>query len=149
VVNGPGGESLGWDAVSWRQAEENVRRLRQRIFAASRAAGCSRAFRACLSRLPGKRAWPVLRGPRRSNAPGLPDEIFFSIIQKKVVTPNDFASTTELSQTLLAFVDRYNLTARPFNWKFTADDLTALLGRISEREQKPPTHPPADLAPAA
>ena len=92
--------------------------------------------------MPGKRARPVLRGPRRSNAPGLPAEIFFSIIQKKVVTPNDFASTTELSQTLLAFVDRYNLTARPFNWKFTADDLTALLGRISEREQKPP-HPPA------
>ena len=34
---------------------------------------CPRAFRACLSRLPGKRARPVLRGPRRSNAPGLPD----------------------------------------------------------------------------
>jgi transposase len=76
-------------------------------------------------------------------------EIFFSIIQKKVVTPNDFASTTELSQTLLAFVDRYNLTARPFNWKFTADDLTALLDRISEREHKPATHRPAALASAA
>jgi transposase len=76
-------------------------------------------------------------------------EIFFSIIQKKVVTPNDFASTTELSQTLLAFLDRYNPTARPFNWKFTADDLTELLDRISEREQKPATHPPADLASAA
>ena len=77
-------------------------------------------------------------------------EIFFSIIQKKVVTPNDFASTTELGQTLLAFVDRYNQTARPFNWKFTADDLTALLRRINEHEQKPATTgPPADLAPAA
>lgn len=77
-------------------------------------------------------------------------EIFFSIIQKKVVTPNDFASTTELSRTLLAFVDRYNRTARPFNWKFTADDLTALLHRISEHEQKPAaTDPPADLATAA
>ena len=77
-------------------------------------------------------------------------EIFFSIIQKKVVTPNDFASTTELSQTLLAFVDRYNQTARPFNWKFTADDLTALLRRINEHEQKSATTgPPADLAPAA
>ena len=31
-----------------------------------------RASRACLSRLPGKRARPVLRGPGRSNAPGLP-----------------------------------------------------------------------------
>jgi hypothetical protein len=60
VVNGPEDELLDWDAVGWRHAEQNVRRLRQRIFAASRAAGCSRAFRACLSRLPGKRAWPVL-----------------------------------------------------------------------------------------
>jgi transposase len=77
-------------------------------------------------------------------------EIFFSIIQKKVVTPNDFASTTELSQTLLAFVDRYNQNARPFNWKFTADDLTTLLRRISEHEQQPATtDPSADLVPAA
>ena len=37
--------------------------------------------------------------------------------------------------TLLAFVNRYNRTARPFNWKFTADDLTALLRRTSQREQ--------------
>ena len=64
-------------------------------------------------------------------------EIYFSIIQKKVVTPNDFASTGKLSQALLAFADRYNLTARPFKWKFSADDLTALLRRISQREQAP------------
>jgi hypothetical protein len=32
-------------------------------------------------------------------------------------------------------VHRYNRTARPFNWKFTAGDLTALLRRISQREQ--------------
>ena len=64
-------------------------------------------------------------------------EIVFSVIQKKVITPNDFASTSTLSQILLAFVDRYNLTARPFNWKFSADDLTALLRRISQREQAP------------
>ena len=30
---------------------------------------------------------------------------------------------------------RYNRTARPFNWEFSADDLTALLRRISQREQ--------------
>ena len=64
-------------------------------------------------------------------------EIVFSVIQKKVITPSDFASTSTLSQTLLAFVDRYNLTARPFNWTFSADDLTALLRRISQREQAP------------
>ena len=68
--------------------------------------------------------------------------IFFSIIQKKVVSPNDFASLEELQRTLLAFIDRYNQTARPFNWKFTADDLTDLLARISGRQQ-------ADLVQAA
>jgi len=37
AVNGPEGETLDWDAVDWRQVEEDVRRLRQRIFAASQA----------------------------------------------------------------------------------------------------------------
>jgi transposase len=67
-------------------------------------------------------------------------EIFFSIIQKKVVSPNDFASLDQLSETLLAFVDRYNRTAKPFNWKFTAADLADLLRRIGEHEQVTPAH---------
>jgi transposase len=62
-------------------------------------------------------------------------EIFFSIVQKKVISPNDFTSTAQLSATLLAFTDRYNKTARPFNWKFTAADLARLLERISAREE--------------
>ena len=74
-------------------------------------------------------------------------EIYFSIIQKKVVSPNDFAGLDELSRTLLAFVDRYNQTARPFNWKFTASDLTDLLRRISEHEQ--PAQQQANLTTAA
>jgi RNA-directed DNA polymerase len=94
------------------------------------------AFRACLSRAARKRARPVLRGPRRGNAPGLPDEIFFSVIQKKVVSPNDFPSLEILSETLLAFIDRYNQAAGPFNWKYTADDLKDLLRRITEHEKQ-------------
>ena len=70
-------------------------------------------------------------------------EIFFSIIQKKVVSPNDFASTSQLAATLLAFIDRYNQTARPFNWKYTAADLARLLDRISAHEE------PASLPQAA
>ena len=89
-----------------------------------------------MSRAARKRARPVLRGPRRGNAPGLPDEIFFSVIQKKVVTPNDFDSLGQLSRTLLGFVDRYNQTARPFSWKFTASDLHDLMDRISRHEQQ-------------
>jgi hypothetical protein len=63
-------------------------------------------------------------------------EIFFSVIQKKVVTPNDFDSLGQLSRTLLGFVDRYNQTARPFSWKFTASDLHDLMDRISRHEQQ-------------
>jgi len=101
-----------------------------------------------LSRAARKRARPVLRGPRRGNAPGLPDEIFFSVIQKKVVTPNDFDSLEQLSATLLGFVDRYNQAARPFSWKFTASDLHGLMDRISRHEQQnnPQDEPPPDAA---
>ena len=63
-------------------------------------------------------------------------EIFFSVIQRKVVSPNDFPSLEKLSETLLAFVDRYNQTAKPFSWRYTADDLKNLLRRIGEREKQ-------------
>jgi len=75
-------------------------------------------------------------------------EIVFSVIQKKVLTPNDFPGLGTLSYALLAFVNRYNRTARPFNWKFTADDLTALLHRIAQHEQADAS-PKADLPQAA
>lgn len=42
---------------------------------------------------------------------------------------------------------RYNQTARPFNWKFTAADLVRLVGRISAHEHA--THKPAELPQAA
>ena len=58
-----------------------------------------------------------------------------------------FASLDELAGTLLAFVDRYNQTARPFNWKFTAADLARLLDRISAREHA--AQNPAKLPEAA
>jgi transposase len=70
-------------------------------------------------------------------------EIFFSIVQKKVISPNDFASTGQLAATLLAFTGRYNQTARPFNWKFTAKDLARFLDRINGHEE------PASLPQAA
>src|SRR5215510_14408550 len=42
VANGPEDVLSGWDAVNWRAAEENVRRLRQRIFTASQAGDLKR-----------------------------------------------------------------------------------------------------------
>jgi transposase len=74
-------------------------------------------------------------------------EIFFSITQKKAISPNDFASLEELAGNLLAFVDRYNQTAQPFNWKFTAADLARLLDKISTHEHA--DRQPAELPKAA
>jgi Homeodomain-like domain/DDE superfamily endonuclease len=84
-------------------------------------------------------------------------EIFFSIVQRKVVTPNDFTSLDQVEDRLAAFERRYNATARPFRWKFTPADLEDLLARIERHEQKESNlqqhdhcdHQPAALALAA
>jgi RNA-directed DNA polymerase len=42
AVNGPEDDILDWDAINWRAVEDNVRRLRQRIFTASQAGDLKR-----------------------------------------------------------------------------------------------------------
>jgi transposase len=61
-------------------------------------------------------------------------EIYFSVVQRKVVTPNDFYDLADVENRLMAFQDLYNLAARPFNWKYTTKDLNALLARIAAHE---------------
>ena len=56
-------------------------------------------------------------------------EIYFSVVQRKVVTPNDFADLDTLEQHLLAFGRRYEQIAAPFQWKFTRQDLHHLLAK--------------------
>ena len=58
-------------------------------------------------------------------------EIYFSIVQRKVLTPNDFSSLQELQQRLLGFQSHYEQSASPFNWSFTRRDLHALLAKIA------------------
>ena len=60
-------------------------------------------------------------------------EIYFSIVQRKVVKPQDFAALDALEHRLLAFQDRYNATAIPFNWRFGRAALHDLLARVSKR----------------
>ena len=45
-------------------------------------------------------------------------EIYFSIIQRKVLTRNDFASLEEMEQRLRLYEELSNRTPRPFQWKF-------------------------------
>jgi len=57
-------------------------------------------------------------------------EIYFSIVQRKVLTPNDFRSLDEVEERLLGFQRYYESIATPFEWRFTKDDLAALMRRL-------------------
>ena len=72
-------------------------------------------------------------------------EIYFSVVQRKVVAPNDFTHLDRVRQRLADFEPRYNATARPFQWKFTPADLDDLLHRIDRHQQQTtaPTIPQA------
>jgi hypothetical protein len=58
-------------------------------------------------------------------------EIYFSILQRKVLTPNDFKSLRDLERTILAFQERFSQLAQPFRWKFTRDDLRRYLDKLT------------------
>jgi uncharacterized protein YdaL len=64
-------------------------------------------------------------------------EIYFSILQRKVLTPNDFTSLAELEQRLLDFQEHYEQIAKPFRWTFTRRDLAKLLARLESSGRAP------------
>jgi hypothetical protein len=66
-------------------------------------------------------------------------EIYFSIIQRKVLAPNDFHDLDAVADRLLGFQNYWQTTGTPFDWKFTRTNLTSLLARID-------THEPLKLA---
>jgi hypothetical protein len=63
-------------------------------------------------------------------------EIYFSVVQRKVLTPNDFPDLDALEQHLLAFGRRYQQIAAPFEWKFTRADLDRVLQRLDQPAAK-------------
>ncbi len=50
-------------------------------------------------------------------------EIRFSLLQRKLLQPNHFASTDELQQAILDFIAYYNQTAKPLKWSYTVEHL--------------------------
>jgi hypothetical protein len=63
-------------------------------------------------------------------------EIYFSIVQRKVVTPNDFGSLGAVADRLLAFQRYYEALARPFEWTFTRRDLAELLAKLERQSPR-------------
>jgi hypothetical protein len=62
-------------------------------------------------------------------------EIYFSIIQRKVLTPNDFADLEALRLRLALYEELSNQNPTPFQWKFDRAKLTALFAKIEARQR--------------
>jgi len=61
-------------------------------------------------------------------------EIYFSIVQRKVLEPNDFDNVADVARTLNAFERHWNEIAEPFGWNFNRDDLARLIERLTPHE---------------
>lgn len=57
-------------------------------------------------------------------------EVYFSIVERKLLTPSDFADPGALGRALMAFQSRYQRAAKPFKWTFTRRDLHVLLAKL-------------------
>ena len=111
-----------WEALSHTRPLPPPHRRRRKPGASARP----RAFRACLSRLPGKRARPVLRGRRRGNAPPLPDECFFSTLTRRLLRRGQFTSRDEPAERIDDFVLAYDEhDAKPYRWTYDGTPLKA------------------------
>ena len=62
-------------------------------------------------------------------------ELYFSIVQRKALTPNDFPNLQALTDRLTTFAEHYRTIARPFDWTFTRNDLNQVLAKIADRER--------------
>lgn len=92
--------------------------------------GSSHRGQACIKRI--RAQWPTIVPVHTPvHASWLNQvEIHFSILQRKVLTPNDFPSLEALEERLQGFARCYETIAKPFEWKFTRKDLDSLLHRI-------------------
>jgi hypothetical protein len=57
-------------------------------------------------------------------------EIWFSIVQRKLLQPNHFVSVVALEQAIMQFITRYNQTAKPIKWTYTVEKLEQKLGTL-------------------
>ena len=62
-------------------------------------------------------------------------EIYFSVVQRKVVSPNDFRDLSEVQSRLLDFQQHYEQIATPFEWKLPRTNLNALLERVCRHDR--------------
>jgi hypothetical protein len=100
--------------------------------------GSSHRGQASIDRL--EHSWPTLRLIHLPvHASWLNQvEIYFSVVHRKVVSPDDFRDLSDVESRLLDFQQHYEQIATPFEWKFTKNDLNALLERIADHDTADP-----------
>lgn len=89
-----------------------------------------------MSRLPGNRARPILRGNRCSNAAVLPDETWFGIITRQSIRRGTFASVNVLVKQIRDYINSWNENAKPFTWTATADEILAKVRLVQTSVKK-------------
>jgi hypothetical protein len=62
-------------------------------------------------------------------------EIYFSLVQRKVLTPNDFVDLQQVELRLRLYEELTNSQPEPFNWRFTKYDLFEMLQRLAKKER--------------
>ena len=92
--------------------------------------GSSHRGERCVRRL--RKAWPnIVPVHLPVHASWLNQiEIYFSVVQRKVLTPNDFCSLKSVADRIIQFQERYELIAKPFEWKFTRQNLAELMSKL-------------------
>lgn len=62
-------------------------------------------------------------------------EIYFSVLQRKVLSPNDFESLSDLQNRILSFQKIYETIAKPFVWEFTREDMKNVLAKCDDTQK--------------
>ena len=129
----PKGGIAAFDRLVWQVMTKEPYASARRVFWVVDNGSAHRGQRS-IERLEGR--WPNLRLIHLPvHASWLNQaEIFFSILQRKVLKPNDYEDLAILARTLNEFEQHWNAVAEPFAWNFTRDDLAELLERLAARE---------------
>lgn len=93
--------------------------------------GSSHRGQKCVDRL--RKTWPnliVVHTPVHASWLNQV-EIYLSVVQRKVLTPNDFPALAAVRDRLLRFQEYYAQMAQPFQWKFTRRDLNTLRAKLA------------------
>jgi hypothetical protein len=77
-----------------------------------------------------------LRGPRRSNAPGLPAEIWSGVITRQAIRRGTFTSLRTLIRQITDYINTWHADPKPFSWVATADEVLAKVKVVEANVRK-------------